>query len=552
MTPEKNKVAQDGRLGRSGGGPADGREAAEPAPEPPSRPPDFLSKGKGPITLCFDRGVSEFLPVEPSSRPKEAEATGAAEKQGVDLEQTPPQKPRRKKHRPKVVREGKPPRTPKPATPKPATPAAEGTGKRRYVRRKGVDSPLETPPSGAAGDSVQLDGRREAASSAKRRLEFPPEGDGGGAESLPGQDTGNGGSNATNSQEQEPDVGSSAQKDGLVVNPPNDQVLDVYLNSLEIPSLQLQPSRRELIRGNLKKLARMKDRDKFQSQYQEQVGCQLTFGGRPAPAAGSEFDKASNHGKINGIDESYRNKIQKKRRTERAWNGLAVNDLVSQANCEKTLEFEKLQALEGKQGFCSIEKGQSQITPKMLSNAANVMPQEPDLDVSILGKKYGGSVPSLQNSSKQKNLQNFRENSAHGSEKLHPLDMIIRGMNSLDINGRASSFPQEETALVPYSSNGAIVTYEGRLHPLKKVRPKVILDEETSRMWNLLMGKESNGVEGTEGDKKKWWEEERRVFRGRADSFIAKMHLVQGTGTILLDFVYQRHLYSEKNINFFL
>ncbi|GMP96529.1 hypothetical protein CsSME_00045143 [Camellia sinensis var. sinensis] len=27
----------------------------------------------------------------------------------------------------------------------------------------------------------------------------------------------------------------------------------------------------------------------------------------------------------------------------------------------------------------------------------------------------------------------------------------------------------------------------------------------------------------------KWWEEERKVFCGRADSFIALMHLVQGT-----------------------
>ncbi|CAA6658821.1 unnamed protein product [Spirodela intermedia] len=114
-------------------------------------------------------------------------------------------------------------------------------------------------------------------------------------------------------------------------------------------------------------------------------------------------------------------------------------------------------------------------------------------------------------------------------------DLLLHGTTHY-INGRASSFPQEETALVPYSANGTIVIYEGQLHSLKKVRPKVILDAETNRMWNLLMGKESNGVEGTEADKKKWWEEERRVFRGRADSFIAKMHLVQ------------RHLYPVKNI----
>jgi len=45
-----------------------------------------------------------------------------------------------------------------------------------------------------------------------------------------------------------------------------------------------------------------------------------------------------------------------------------------------------------------------------------------------------------------------------------------------------------------------------------------------------LMGKEeSKGCEGTDMQKEKWWEEERKVFRGRTDSFIARMHLIQGT-----------------------
>ncbi|MED6160635.1 hypothetical protein PIB30_053230 [Stylosanthes scabra] len=38
----------------------------------------------------------------------------------------------------------------------------------------------------------------------------------------------------------------------------------------------------------------------------------------------------------------------------------------------------------------------------------------------------------------------------------------------------------------------------------------------------------SPGIDGMDEDKAKWWEEERKVFRGRADSFIARMHLVQG------------------------
>ncbi|KAJ7970536.1 Transcriptional activator DEMETER [Quillaja saponaria] len=37
-----------------------------------------------------------------------------------------------------------------------------------------------------------------------------------------------------------------------------------------------------------------------------------------------------------------------------------------------------------------------------------------------------------------------------------------------------------------------------------------------------------NCLVGNDKEKDKWWEEERKIFKGRADSFIARMHLVQG------------------------
>lgn len=86
---------------------------------------------------------------------------------------------------------------------------------------------------------------------------------------------------------------------------------------------------------------------------------------------------------------------------------------------------------------------------------------------------------------------------------------------------------QEQNALVLYRGDGAVVPYEIKK---RKPRPKVDLDDETTRIWNLLMGKgEKEGHEEMNKKKEKWWEEERNVFRGRADSFIARMHLVQGT-----------------------
>lgn len=74
--------------------------------------------------------------------------------------------------------------------------------------------------------------------------------------------------------------------------------------------------------------------------------------------------------------------------------------------------------------------------------------------------------------------------------------------------------------------------FDGDFNPTKKrkSRPKVNLDDETRRVWQLLLQNiNSVGIDGTNEEKAKWWEEEKRVFCGRADSFIARMHLVQGT-----------------------
>lgn len=86
---------------------------------------------------------------------------------------------------------------------------------------------------------------------------------------------------------------------------------------------------------------------------------------------------------------------------------------------------------------------------------------------------------------------------------------------------------KEQNALVLYTSVDTIVPYEATK---RKLRAKVALDEETTRVWKLLLDNiNSEGVDGLDEEKIKWWEEERTVFQGRADSFIARMHLVQGT-----------------------
>ncbi|XP_077239673.1 DNA glycosylase/AP lyase ROS1-like [Tasmannia lanceolata] len=113
-----------------------------------------------------------------------------------------------------------------------------------------------------------------------------------------------------------------------------------------------------------------------------------------------------------------------------------------------------------------------------------------------------------------------------------PGDEIVQPWEFSNIS-ESSKFvtAQTQNALVPYGGDGKMVLYEGPFNPAKKrhPRPKVDLDPETNRVWKLLMWKE--GTEDTErmdATKEKYWEEERRVFRGRAESFIARMHLVLG------------------------
>ena len=131
---------------------------------------------------------------------------------------------------------------------------------------------------------------------------------------------------------------------------------------------------------------------------------------------------------------------------------------------------------------------------------------------------------------------------------MHDVDALAEQFRQLNMNTEGRDLAlHEQNALVLYKQqkkkqnslilgDGTIIPFQGLFDPIKKQhpRPKVDLDEETDRVWKLLMlDINSHGIDGTDEDKAKWWEEERNVFRGRADSFIARMHLVQGINAIL-------------------
>lgn len=110
------------------------------------------------------------------------------------------------------------------------------------------------------------------------------------------------------------------------------------------------------------------------------------------------------------------------------------------------------------------------------------------------------------------------------------MEHLIWKMASLDINEQCKELVVRECnelVVRDENVNGALIKV---LPPKKgKIIAKVDLDNETLRVWKLLMeNDESEPVEETNTDKEEWWEAQRNIFRGRVDSFIAKMHLIQG------------------------
>ncbi|KAJ6317368.1 hypothetical protein OIU76_012996 [Salix suchowensis] len=94
------------------------------------------------------------------------------DEQGIDLNKTPQkQPPKRRKHRPKVIVEDKPKRTPKVATTKNTDPKEKSTEKRKYIRKDLKEPAIQqtdsaagtTPPSSAKRKYVRKKGLDESA-----------------------------------------------------------------------------------------------------------------------------------------------------------------------------------------------------------------------------------------------------------------------------------------------------------------------------------------------------------------------------------------------------
>lgn len=91
---------------------------------------------------------------------------------------------------------------------------------------------------------------------------------------------------------------------------------------------------------------------------------------------------------------------------------------------------------------------------------------------------------------------------------------------------------QDHSAQDPTSKHVTLVPYQGSFDHIKKQRApaKVNLDPETMKVWKQLMdNKSSEGETKVDEEKDKWWAEERNIFSGRVNAFIAIMNHIQGT-----------------------
>ncbi|XP_015898699.3 DNA glycosylase/AP lyase ROS1 [Ziziphus jujuba] len=582
-----------------------------------------------------------------------AVSTPLKENNGIDLNKTPQKKQRRKKHRPKVVREGKPKRTPKPVTPKPAGSKENPTEKRKYVRKKGVNKAPETSPPAVAGQTSDFRTDQTTKKSCRRTLNFETE--------EPKE---------VNSSNKSPSLDSESYVHQFSSNGVQSKSTVPFGNGLEVTvgntqagiACDLSCSTHQMLKSfmsfstktdstqaKLNVDFRKEDADVQVTDHTQQentVEVMLDCGTQSHPRSSNDSNcsttinlreekEKANRAKrkyylaVKQADTSSRNlagvhyntlqayqmswmhfpNIYKKKRSEKGqiYSTSSITCCITatkdrensqkdaEANPNKSetryqtsgphCDSNKVSAAfgESREGLqdklhtleCIVALSQKERTTKKRSRGAkrvrdlaslsmkadhsdeqragNVHRPHTCIDTlvsdvcSTLTRKKGSKKRNslaVQNLAFYGDQQSFSKSSGTPIETtMKPLTIgaIIEQLKCLDINRESSEFAyqeqntvtpctaknEEQNALVLYRRDGPLVSFD----PTKKrrPRPKVDLDEETNRVWKLLLENiNSEGIDGTDEDKVKWWEEERRVFRGRADSFIARMHLVQG------------------------
>lgn len=126
----------------------------------------WVVRNEGELLQNYEKSSSHAI-----STPSKQNYVSIKNDEVIGLNETPQQKPpKRRKHRPKVVSENKPKRGPKVATSKSSTIGENQTGKRKYVRKKGLKSSEPQPAKNPQEMASPTDGIQ--AKSCRRALNF--------------------------------------------------------------------------------------------------------------------------------------------------------------------------------------------------------------------------------------------------------------------------------------------------------------------------------------------------------------------------------------------
>ncbi|KAF2307575.1 hypothetical protein GH714_029822 [Hevea brasiliensis] len=501
--------------------------------------------------------------------------------------ETPQQKPRRRKHRPKVVTEGRP-RTRKPVTAKP-TPSTESltlkrkyvrkkplnnapkplpavckentTGKRTYVRKKPLNKASTTPPVGGSEESSNPKALESANKSCRRSLNFD-------IEAKPGDDSSNCKPNCNKySQPQTQDVSAGNQPKSTVAIGQGievivkttqagiaydlaDSVNQMLKDYTSLPEKQapstLLPAKSYPPNGkqndnSQESHAKAKAQGTAHTVHQNTTQIMLPADTQ-LPSANPDGSNCRtctiliDEGKANGSKRKLFNSIQQPDSYCTNLSGIQYNSL-------PTYQIIFSDILKKKR----TEKGQNSTISS--TSCVTVAKDIGRTDITC-SQKDVRVYPSTSTSNCLMSTPHCTANGILDGPpeviwSISPVDAIVEQLQLLDINRESGGIAyKEQSTLVPYNigneqqnalvlyrRDDTIIPFADSFVPIKKrrPRPKVYLDDETNRVWKLLLGNiNSEGIDGTDEEKAKWWKEEREVFRGRANSFIARMHLVQG------------------------
>ncbi|KAH7542034.1 hypothetical protein FEM48_Zijuj02G0030600 [Ziziphus jujuba var. spinosa] len=168
-------------------------------------------------------------------------------------------------------------------------------------------------------------------------------------------------------------------------------------------------------------------------------------------------------------------------------------------------------------------------------------------DYKMKGSKEMGSPPVLEFNPSEHDKAYLTDNSIDMNDKNEgglldlfpseygaPVHYQILQDQSVDIfqasqrNGQFAAVkkkPRKKNANISQASDGAIVPHNGQSAVVEQKRKnKLKYDPRFQQMWKFQLKYLTNESE----ERKKYWESERKIFKGRIDAFTARMHQILG------------------------